>query len=260
MIGRYHGVKDAQRKTTVPAFRRLGYSWLRPSRRGRPCDYTPFEKPPPPGEPDPEPLVLQHETCAHSDLSPRGTTELLRAVTACINGPVPAAVSKLSETVHDILELADVDLPQALEEFGPCVQQWCPIIGEDLLKGCENDLSLPARRDRLNHPLLLLCLWLVTRRSCLDRMHVVQCALYSTLKQILALLQCRPDVELEVLQIGLLIAVYELGNGLQKPGFQTLAASAAMLRTLELDAKQRQDNDLTATVEWLKASMLMVDR
>ncbi|KAH7401223.1 hypothetical protein BKA66DRAFT_98299 [Pyrenochaeta sp. MPI-SDFR-AT-0127] len=229
--------------------------------KGRHCDYTSVKELPRHEEYEAEPLILHSETCSHSDLSQHGTAELLRAVREYLNEAVVSMSSTLSELVYNILGVANVNLETAIVEFGPCIQQWCPIVPEDLLWGRENDISQhSSNRSGLRHPLHLLCLWLVTRRACADEKHLIHCELYQSLKKILALLQTRCEVDLERLQVGMLIAVYEVGHGLQKQAFQTLATCTAMLRLQDLEARQKEDTNLIQTVEWLKASMLMLDR
>jgi hypothetical protein len=235
---------------------------LRSCSKGRDCDYTPYKEPPRNETHEDEPLIVHYETCQHTDLSPRGTTELLHAVTACINESSSSHLAtKLSDLVHELLDLADVDLRAALEEFGPCIQQWCPIIPEEFLHGCPNDLSqqMSGGYDPKS-PLLWLCLWLVTRRTCQHWDHIERSELYRATKQVLALLQSRKEIDLEVVHIGMLITVFEVGHAMQTQASQTLAGCIALLRILGLDSRKSKDSGLMETVDWIKVSMLMLDR
>jgi hypothetical protein len=58
----------------------------------------------------------------------------------------------------------------------------------------------------------------------------------------------------------MIITVYEVGHGLQIPACQTLASCIALLRALGLDARKKKDTGLVETTNWLKVSMLMLDR
>ena len=162
--------------------------------------------------------------------------------------------------MYEILDLADVDLPAALGEFSTCIQQWCPTMLEESFLVWKTDLLQQSTRggDPKN-ALLGLCLWLVTRRTCHHQDHVTRSELYRAMKQIIGLFQSGPDVGLEVIQIGMLVAVYEVCHGLQAQAFQTSASSVALLRMLELDAKTRSPN-MMESIDCLKASMLMLDR
>lgn len=206
-------------------------------------------------------MVVHHELCSHADLTPRGSTELLRIVAACVNeSDDPILATRLSGLVHVILDLADVDLVVALREFGPCIQQWCPILLENMLLGCEDDLS-QQMTDGISskNPLLWLCIWLVTSRACRNLDHTTGSELYRTTKQIISALQSCRNLELEVLQLAMLVTVYEVGHGLHTQAFQTLASAAALLRMLELGARGKSTQFLE-TLQWLKASILMLDR
>lgn len=163
--------------------------------------------------------------------------------------------------MYEILDHADVDMAIVLAEFGPSVSQWCPIIPENLLQRCANDLEMQVPRpERVNYPLLLLGLWLVTRRTCKNSDHVKRCEVYRSLKLILALLQSRAEVELGGVQVGMMITVYELGHGMHRQAVQTMASSAALLRILELDARKQNVGEAIELIEWMQVSMLMLDR
>jgi hypothetical protein len=181
---------------------------------------------------------------------------------AYLNDPTDLiSIATLSDLVQETLELADVNLAVALEEFGPCIQQWCPIMLEQCLRGGMDDLSQQmSREDVWKSPLLWLCLWLVTRRICAYREHIDRNDLYRTVKEMHALLQTRKELRLEAVQLGMLITIYEVGHGLQIQACQTLAGSVALLQMLWLAARKGKDTELIETAEWLKVSMLMLDR
>ncbi|KAI8932949.1 hypothetical protein NX059_010418 [Plenodomus lindquistii] len=94
----------------------------------------------------------------------------------------------------------------------------------------------------------------------MDTDHVRKCELYRTLKLLLALLQSRADVELGGVQVGMMIAVYEVGHGMHRQAVQTVASCAALLKVLELDARKNGVPEAIDLVAWLEVSMLMLDR
>jgi hypothetical protein len=163
--------------------------------------------------------------------------------------------------VQEILGLADVDLQRTLTEFGPCIQHWCPILLNEQLRGGASDLSQqPNESNRTTDSLIWLCLWLVARRACLNPRHIDRCELYRTLKQILALLQTRPELQFATIQVSMLIAVYEFGGGLQVQAHQTLGNSITMLRLFELNSRRLNHAGHLHLINWMKVSMLMLDR
>jgi hypothetical protein len=226
------------------------------------CDYKPYKEPLRLESKEPEPLVVHDESCLHADLSPRGANELLQAIAVHLDDPTSLiSASDLSGLVQDILDLADINLPLALEEFGPCIQQWCPTMHEQYLRGGANDMSQQTScADDCRSPLLLLGLWLVTRRTCAYREHIDRSELYRTMKQVLALLQTQSKLHLWAIQLGMLVTVYEVGHALHLQACQTLAGSIALLRMLWLSARKQKDTELVGTAEWLQVSMLMLDR
>lgn len=153
----------------------------------------------------------------------------------------------------ELLTLANVDLSSALKVFSPSVQQWCPILPGDAHRW---DAQLLVAE----HPLLALGVWLVTKTARGHPEHFYGCQLYRSLKQSLALLQTSSEVTAEALQLGLLIAVYEVSHGMKRQAFQSLGSCKAMLILLEYDALYRISTRLSEMLEWLKASLLMLDR
>jgi hypothetical protein len=226
------------------------------------CDYKPYKEPPRLESNEPEPLVVYDESCLHADLSLRGVNELLQAIEVNLNDSASLiSAPNISALVQEFLDLADINLPLALEEFGPCIQQWCPIMHEQYLRGGTNDISQQtSSADLWRSPLLLLGLWLVTRRTCAYREHIERSELYRTMKQVLALLQTQNELYLEAIQLSILVTVYEVGHGLHIQACQTLAGSVALLRMLWLSARKQKDSELVEIAEWLQVSMLMLDR
>ena len=65
---------------------------------------------------------------------------------------------------------------------------------------------------------------------------------------------------MEPLQLGLSLAVYEVGHGMIAQAFQTLSGCKAMLILLEREFRDSGDKQVQETMDWLKASLLMLDR
>ncbi|KAF2624995.1 hypothetical protein BU25DRAFT_398166 [Macroventuria anomochaeta] len=218
--------------------------------KGQYCDYTPS---PPQPITTTEPSILQSGTFAPY-LSSRGVWELLQSVTATLHATSdPIARSKLSDFVTDILDLANVDFPSALDNFGLSVQQWCPILSDDVFRQCAEVIVG-------DYPLLALGVWLVTRTALGHPEHFYGCQLYQALKQVMALLQTRSEVKVQALQFSLLTAVYEVGHGMGRQAFQTLGNCKSMMALLQLDAHRNNDIKVLGFVEWLQASLVMLDR
>lgn len=186
-------------------------------------------------------------------LSSRGAWGLLQAVNASLHATSgQPAKAKLSSYVADILNLANVNLISALDDFGPSVRHWSPTVHEHVLdQGADLILA--------KYPLLALGAWLVTISPHGHTEYPQRCELYQSLKQVIAVLQSRSEAEMQSLQLGLSIAVYEVGHGMATQALQTLISCKAMLTLLE-HGVNRCNKQTLETIEWLKASLLMLER
>lgn len=132
---------------------------------------------------------------------------------------------------------------------------------DQILGNCDYRVTEPVdARDGPKTPVLWMAMWLVLRKPCEVGENMGTSELYAAVKQVHALMQSALELDLAVLQIGLIIAVYEMGHKLRQQAFQTLAICTATLTFLELEAGRKQDEDLLNVVGWLKASLAMIDR
>jgi hypothetical protein len=187
----------------------------------------------------------------------------VNTVKACIDAPLqPFPATELLELVTDILGSVGFDLADALKAFGPCIQQWCPVLVEDhLLSNCDYKATGPVDpRDGPQDPILWMSLWLVLRKPCSPEENMGVSELYAALKQVHALSQSATKLELRVLQTGIILAVYEMGHGLRQQYFQTIASCTATLTFLELEAGRKQEMMSLDILGWMKTSVAMLDR
>ena len=187
----------------------------------------------------------------------------MHAVKACIDAPLRSDLATdLLDLTRAILDSVGFNLARALTAFGPCIQQWCPIMLEDeILGGCDYPVLEPVNaQDGPKNPVIWLSIWLVLRKPCSPDEDMGESELYTALKQVHALFQTTTKLELSLLQTGLIIAVYELGHGLRQQAFQTIGSCVATLRILELEAERKHDVENSKALVWLKASLAMVDR
>lgn len=164
-----------------------------------------------------------------------------------------SAKKKLSIYVADIFNLADIDLVAVLVDFGPSVRHWSPTMHEHVL-GQGADAIV------MKYPLLALSAWLVTSSPLKGASDPHHSHLYQALKQTFAIQQSTDKTGLEALQVGLSIVVYEVGHGLSSQAFQTLSCCKAILILLAHDELNGSDIQAQQTMDWLRASLLMLDR
>lgn len=205
------------------------------------------------------PLYVEQGKCS-SDLSTRGRDELLNAVTACMNRE-PGSTNRLSELVSEILDLAERNVSDLFEEHATSIHQWCPLIDEEMLRegreGAYDDLP----SDLLPSPFPMLCIFLLSSRSCAHMEHISTGTLYMTVKQIFAIGQTSGEVSLELFRAGMLLAVYECGHGMAKQAFVTLSSCVALFDLIKLDIR-KPDTGICSEemMSSLNAAIIMLDR
>jgi len=112
------------------------------------------------------------------------------------------------DIADNILDLAKFDVAKPLGEFGTSIQPWYPILGEDL--GYENDLFKQGATSYcpLSSPFRSY-IWFLTRKPYWDQRHMRSSELYLSMKQALLIMKSKAELALEMLQIDMMIMVYE---------------------------------------------------
>ncbi|KAH7384345.1 hypothetical protein DE146DRAFT_223438 [Phaeosphaeria sp. MPI-PUGE-AT-0046c] len=217
---------------------------------GRICDYSPY-KPPAPASEEIQPLVLHHQSYQSAELSSRGKIELLQNISACTDPfeLVDPETVRLWGLIERILNLAEFDLTSALREFASGMHKWCPVLDENMLPDGDNDLSKNARR----HPLFTLCMWFVATSIGVTEV-------YRAMKHIFVALQTDFEIRVEAVQIGVLIAMYEVSHGLQAQANYTVSTCAIMVQYLEPASPPDSAHGQAYMLKRLKSSLLRLDR
>jgi hypothetical protein len=141
--------------------------------------------------------------------------------------PVPAEVSALIGDAASARGIANA--------FFPTVHRWFPIVSK---RGFFGHLSNPLAKRQTELSLLLLCMKLIsTRPACED-----SCSengrtgmLYWAAKRYHATVEAAGVLSLPVLQAGILIAMYELGQGVYPAAFLSVGACANYGLALGID-------------------------
>lgn len=184
--------------------------------------------------------------------------ELVQKTSVCTDPFVPEVLHtvRLWNIIQEILDLAGFDLSLALNEFRTGIHQWCPVLDETMLQDGENDLSKHWERQ----PLFALCIWLLRQRPCIHQNSMGTTELYRAMKHIYAALQIISRMRIEVVQVGMLIAIYEVSHGLQTQADLTVSSCAIMLQTLEFESFPICLGEQPDMLKRLKSSLLRLDR
>lgn len=206
----------------------------------------------------PPSLVFRHKLCSQSDLAPYGTAGLLQAISACTDpfAPSEPATVRLWQLTKEILDFANVDMIGALKEYETGMHQWCPILNEVVLLGGDKDLF----KNVSSNPLFILCIWLLTKRPCRHHDTMNTSELYRAMKQIHAILQADEKMKVGQLQVGMLVAGYEVSHGLRTQASLTVSSCVGLLRILDLEANLGQMDELSRMLGLLKSSLVRLDR
>lgn len=129
------------------------------------------------------------------------------------------------------------------------MHQWCPVLDEDMLPDGDNDLSKNARR----YPLLTLCMWFLMTGVGITE-------LYRAMKHIYVVLQTDFEIRVESVQIGVLIAMYEVSHGMQTQADYTVSACAIMLQHLQPASSPESADGQAHMLKRLNSSLLRLDR
>lgn len=160
----------------------------------------------------------------------------------------PGSLHALSEVIFEIFDGADVTVASLLEEYTACMHRWIPLVELDQLT---RDNSRPG-------PLLLLAMFLVTRRPEKSIESLKTGVLYMTLKQIVAVGQTDGDTYLEFIQTTMVLAIYECAHGMVRQAHVTLSSCVAMTTLLDLGTPQQLDAEDTLIP--LHVAILVLDR
>lgn len=204
-----------------------------------------------------EPLVVRDDLCSQADLSCRGTNELVQAVSTYANQFAPSSPDtvRLWHIVREMLGLADFDMAGALQEYGTGMHQWCPVLDESMLANGSDCLA----RHCAKYPLFTFCMWFLSRRSCPHQKDMAASGLYRTMKQVFAVITCDGKARVEKLQIGMLIAIFEVSHGLRTQASMTVSNCAIILQILDLAADQSHLDKNEHMLRWLRPSLLRLE-
>ncbi|KAH7072597.1 hypothetical protein BKA63DRAFT_46516 [Paraphoma chrysanthemicola] len=222
----------------------------------RHCDYSPH-RPMPQASEESEPLVVRDESCSQADLSCRGTNALVQRLSLCADPftQSSSATIRLWHLLREILDLADFDINGALHAYGTGVHPWCPVLDESMLANGSDDLAKsPAK-----YPMFSLCMWFLSIRPCPHSKSMVASQLYRTMKQVFAVINCDGEVIVEKLQVGMMIAIFEVTHGLRSQASMTVSNCAVMLQSLNLARPQDRLDRGRHMLQWLGPSLLRLE-
>lgn len=155
----------------------------------------------------------------------KSTRELLQVVCEGNDG------FKLARIVDEILHIAQTTIGSMLGDFLATIHRWLPVVDQEQLL---YQLDPWPKANNAHLPLLVLAIFVVTRRPCVEASHSMNSQVYQTVRQLFAI-QTSRETSLEMLQAGLLITYYAIGHGMPRDAHITLTTCVAIARLIGVD-------------------------
>lgn len=144
-----------------------------------------------------------------------------------------------------------------VQTYKETIHNWFPILEDEQLY---RFLEPSILRDCHGiDGMLLLSMALVSQPPCEHRDHDVHSNLYKAVKQSFLLLQTTEKPRIQVLQIGLLLSLFEYGHGLGQGSELTVAACAAICKSQKsfCNLKSKGDEENRITTACRRAVVIM---
>lgn len=143
--------------------------------------------------------------------------------------------ASLSFLVRDIFGHASIDITDVVAKYLSLAYHWFPFLDKDTVYSqaaqfISGGFVSGSATNRDNFALLLLSMHIFSERLCQYSPNPAQSALYRTARQIFAVLQSSPDIQL--LQCGIILTMYACGHGLGREAYETLTLCIGLIRRL----------------------------
>lgn len=143
--------------------------------------------------------------------------------------------ASLSFLVRDIFGHASIDLTDVVAKYFSLAYYWFPFLDKDTVYSqtaqfISGGFISGGAANRDNFALLLLSMHIFSESPCQYSPHPAQSALYRTARQLFAVLQSSPDIQL--LQCGIILTMYACGHGLGREAYETLTLCIGLIRRL----------------------------
>jgi hypothetical protein len=132
-------------------------------------------------------------------------------------------------------------------DFFASTYQRIPVLSKSRFYGNLQSLTAEPRAD---FELLCLCIHLVQQRP-LDLVTSMQSPLYTTIKNMLSLIETSNGPSLDALHCRVLLIFYEIGHGLDMPAYISIATCGRIARALGFHRKPWQESTAIAEVDKL---------
>ncbi|KAL9471112.1 hypothetical protein ACSS6W_009053 [Trichoderma asperelloides] len=181
-----------------------------------------------------------HQTVCIFDVSLETCYKLVGMISVALLSNVDDAEQEAS-ILHTALRSTGLTAKSIAQIYKKTVHGWFPIITDDQITLFTTASILGNCHGR--DGVLLLCMALVSQPPCKHPAHDTCCNLYKAAKQSFLLFQTSSRPCIQVLQIGLLLSLFEYGHGLDQESKFTIAACMTVSRSHRLSLALGSDGD-----------------
>ncbi|KAL6905059.1 hypothetical protein GGI43DRAFT_421299 [Trichoderma evansii] len=168
-------------------------------------------------------------------LSPIGERNLIWAACSNHGSYIEGDSSQppLSQLVRDIFGHASIHVTDVVANYISLAYHWFPFLDKDTIYGQAAQFISGDAANHDDFALLLLSMHVFSEGLCAYSPNPAQSALYRTARQLFAVLQSSPDVQVRVLlQCGIILTMYACGHGLGREAYETLTICIGLIRRL----------------------------
>ncbi|KAL7934120.1 hypothetical protein V8C35DRAFT_46363 [Trichoderma chlorosporum] len=166
------------------------------------------------------------EICCLSQVSLDTCYKLVGMISVALLSGVDDAEQEAS-VLRMALKSAALTTTSIIHNYKETVHSWFPVVDDDQINFLELDTQANCRGI---DGMLLLSMALVSQPPCGRCALDMNSHLYKAVKQSFLLLQTAPRSSLQVLQIGLLLSLFEYGHGFSRESELTVAACAVICK------------------------------
>ncbi|EWZ78276.1 hypothetical protein FOWG_17424 [Fusarium oxysporum f. sp. lycopersici MN25] len=191
-------------------------------------------------------LIVERCTSCDGDITVLGSTLLLQAWQQPHMSDNEGADVYLASLVNCIFKEIRSDKVEAHARYFVQIHPWFPILHEPTFTQHFNEIGVRSAQSR-EFALLLLCTHLISSAPFCHPEHIFPPRLYVALKRGFFELQMSISVwHVELVQAGLLIALFECAHGLHHTAYLTLSSCLALAKVTHADCIEMLKTDVSA--------------
>lgn len=173
-------------------------------------------------------LPTDHQTACIFEVSLETCYKFVGMISVALLSNIDDAEQDAS-ILHMALKPTGLTATSIAQGYKKTVHSWFPIVTVDQLASFNTPSILGNCHGR--DGVLLLCMALVSQQPCKHPGHDICCNLYKAAKQSFLLLQTSSKPCIQILQIGLLLSLFEYGHGLDQESKFSIAACVTICRS-----------------------------